>query len=390
MTEAPDDPVQRFAELGPESVEDLYERAPCGYLVTDLDGTVVRANRTLQRWTGHGAGELVGRRRFADLLSPGGRIFYETHLAPLLALQGEARELAFDVVRADRTTMPVLVSATRVPATERVPGHDRITVFDATHRHEYEAELLRARKAAEASERQVRALAETLQRSLMKGGLTTGTGYRIETRYRPAVSTLEIGGDWHDSFLLDEGRTVAISVGDVVGRGITAACAMGQLRAGLRAIAGSGRGPGATLEQLDAFVDRLPDARFATIAYAEIDTTTNVMTYACAGHPPPLVVDASGSAAFEWQGRSKPVGLGTQGRPEATRELRDLDRVVLYTDGLIERRTRDIDDGFAALARVGSTLSHVPLDVTADRLLTELLTDEDSRDDVCLLCYEHR
>ncbi|HEX2161140.1 MAG TPA: PAS domain-containing protein, partial [Thermoleophilaceae bacterium] len=99
----------RERDLPPQpSAEELYEDAPCGYLLALPDGTVIRANRTLLEWTGHSHEEIVGR-RFADLLSAGGRIYHETHYAPLLAMQGAVREIALEMVRADGTRMPVLV-----------------------------------------------------------------------------------------------------------------------------------------------------------------------------------------------------------------------------------------------------------------------------------------
>ena len=388
MTDSGEPDLSQLPTLDPETVEDLYERAPCGYLVTTLDGTIVRVNGTLLSWIGSTRGELVGHRRFADLLAAGGRIFYETHMAPLLDLQGEVQELAFDLTKADGNVLPVLVSALRIEADDQSPAHNRITVFDATHRHRYETELLRARKAAEASEQRARSVAETLQASLLSGGLSAGPGFRIETRYQPALEGLDVGGDWNDSFLLEDGTTLAISIGDVVGRGIVAACAMGQLRSALRAIAGSGLGPAATLEQLDAFAARIPDARLATVAYAEVDTTTGAMRYACAGHLPPLLVTSDGRAGYLWEGRSLPIGAVTRKRPEATTTLEPGSRIVLYTDGLIERRTRDIDEGFDALARVAPELAAAPLSTMADRLMADLLADMDNPDDVCILCLE--
>src|SRR5690349_116961 len=94
-----------------DTFDDLYENAPCGYLSTTPDGTINRVNRTFLRWTGYERADLVGVRRFQDLLTPGGRIYHETHVAPLLRMQGGVREIAFDVVRADRGRLPVLLNA---------------------------------------------------------------------------------------------------------------------------------------------------------------------------------------------------------------------------------------------------------------------------------------
>ena len=133
-----------------EDVVDLYEHAPCGYLSTLADGVIVKVNKTLLDWTGYDRDELLSGRRFIDLLTVGGRIFNETHFAPLLRMQGAVREIAFDMVRKDGRPMPTLVNATMRDG--RTAGGSpviRYTVFDATDRRRYERELLLARDEAE-------------------------------------------------------------------------------------------------------------------------------------------------------------------------------------------------------------------------------------------------
>jgi PAS domain S-box-containing protein len=133
-----------------ETAEELYEDAPCGYLSTALDGTIQRANRTFLGWTGYAAEDIVGRKRFYDLLPPGAKIYYETHYAPLLQMQGAVREIALELVRADASRLPVLVNATTRQDDSGRAQSVRITVFDASDRRRYEQELLEARTAAEA------------------------------------------------------------------------------------------------------------------------------------------------------------------------------------------------------------------------------------------------
>ena len=132
-----------------ESAEDLYENAPCGYLSALPDGWIVRVNRTFLDWTGYQREELVGRRRFQDLLTGGGRIFHETHLSPLLHMQGEVREIALEIRRADGRRLPVLVNSTLRKDGSGTPLLTRTTVFNATDRREYERELRRQRERAE-------------------------------------------------------------------------------------------------------------------------------------------------------------------------------------------------------------------------------------------------
>ena len=148
----PDDgrlPAGVDTRLLEEDAEDLYENAPCGYLSTLPDGLIVKTNGTFLRWTGYTRADLVGGRRFIDLLASGGRIFYETHVAPLLRMQGFVREIAFDVVSATGDRMPVLVNAIQRIDEGGSPAIVRITVFDASDRRRYERELLLARNRAE-------------------------------------------------------------------------------------------------------------------------------------------------------------------------------------------------------------------------------------------------
>jgi len=132
-----------------ENIEDLYDNAPCGYLSALPGGLIVKVNQTFLSWTGYRREELVGRRRFQDLLTAGGRIFHETHYAPLLRMQGAVREIAVDVVCADARRLPALINSVLKKDDEGTPLLVRTTVFNATDRKEYERELLRERQRAE-------------------------------------------------------------------------------------------------------------------------------------------------------------------------------------------------------------------------------------------------
>jgi PAS domain S-box-containing protein len=132
-----------------ETAEDLYEHAPCGYLSTLPGGLVVKVNQTFLTWTGHRRDDLVARKRFQDLLTAGGRIFHETHYAPLLRMQGAVREIAVEIVCADGRRLPALINSTLTRDAAGEPVGVRTTVFNATDRKEYERELLRERQRAE-------------------------------------------------------------------------------------------------------------------------------------------------------------------------------------------------------------------------------------------------
>jgi serine/threonine-protein kinase RsbW len=681
---------------------DLYENAPCGYLSTLPDGTVVKVNQTFLTWTGYRRTDLVGKRKFHRMLTPGGQIYFETHFGPLLSMQGSVREIALDLVGRDGRRLPVLVNATVKRGAAGEPLVNRITVFDAADRRRYERELLRARREAEVSAGRlavlqrvtaelaaassvagvaavVRAAADalgavdavlhilaagrrglvavepadrhdppapgrspyadamatgepiviespddaarrypaiaqamtgagryalvvspfrtggqpaglvafgfgagtavdpelpllrvltglagqaverarlyeetekrarragilarlsrdldeipgaaerarrcvellveelvsfacletapapagrvcapaeppagepdelaalrpgspllarvsaggaahlvpgspepgdaggaatahswaalplvargrglgalvllarpdrpfregdlpflsdiaervalsvenarlyeqerdsalTLQRSLLAGDLPRDPRFELVTRYRPAVEWLEVGGDWYDAFPVG-GDKLGVVVGDVVGRGIRAASTMGQLRSALRAVAGADLGPARLIEQLDLFVERLPDGRVTTLAYVEADLTTGRLLFACAGHPPPVVLEPGGTPRLLWSGRSMPLGPWGLAAPRPQDEvvLPPGSRLLLYSDGLVERPGEPIDIGLARL--VGALADHgdAPLAAMVDGAMETLLGDSPRHDDVCLL-----
>jgi len=151
MTRTGDDPDSacpdaRFSALLEDSVDDLYEHAPCGYLSTLLDGTIAKINATLLGWLGLQRDEVVGVRRFADLLTMGGRLYHETHFAPLLRMQGEINGVALELATADGGRLPVLVTSTLKTGGDGHPLLVRTAVFDARERRAYERELLAARR----------------------------------------------------------------------------------------------------------------------------------------------------------------------------------------------------------------------------------------------------
>jgi serine/threonine-protein kinase RsbW len=678
-----------------EDPGDLYENAPCGYLTALPDGTIVKVNETFLAWTGYSRAELVGRRRFRDLLTAGGQIYHETHYAPLLRMQDDVHEIAFDVVCKDGRRLPTLVNSVLGRDPAGLPRVVRTTVFDATERRGYERELLAARRAAEASERRVgvlqqivadlaaapteaevaetvvrapgpafgatsssiwlvderrnvlagvastdpavglsdlprdagnavaevarrgdlhvigsvqeaeqhfgdvaeamvrvgrssvvllplttgrpddpaaaevlgvlgfsfatpreltdselrvvrllgqqagqaldrarlydqarrrearavflvetthlledvsrlaeragrlvrrlvpeiaawagvrlqvgpdglaeqwgepepdpealtrqiaavaasgeadtgdgtsgcvvyplvvrgrvlgtlalrpaadlrpdaeseflrdladraalalenarlyeqeRTIARTLQRSLLAELTPQDPRFLLDTCYQAGAHEMQVGGDWYDAFLIGTDR-LAVVVGDVVGRGIDAATTMGQLRSAIRALALTDAGPAGVLSGLDHFVERAEGARMATLAYAEIALGTGEMTYACAGHPPPLLYEPARSPRYLMDGRSAPLGsrAGRRERIQQRIRLAPGSRLLLYTDGLVERRGRPLERGLEVLAGEYARRCDAPMEgLTAG--LADILVGRDHADDVCLLC----
>ncbi len=194
-------------------------------------------------------------------------------------------------------------------------------------------------------------VAETLQRSLLPLRLPDAPGVTIAAGYAAAGEGIEAGGDWYDSIDLGDGR-IALMVGDVVGRGPRAASVMGQLRSALRAFASDRRdGPEEVVANLSRFAGRIDGADVATVCYAELDVPARRIRYVCAGHPPPLVVTPGGIASYLEDGRGVPLTVRADpSYSEGVAEIPPGATLVLYTDGLVERRGVHIDRGFAILA----------------------------------------
>jgi PAS domain S-box-containing protein len=148
-----------------ESAEELFEGAPCGYLATLPEGTIVRVNQTFLTLTGYSREQLVGVSTFQELLAIPGRIYYDTHVRPLLHMQGFAREIAVDLACRDRRVVPALLNCTLKRDSNGEPRLIRVTVFDATDRRQYEQELLRARRVAEMAVETERTTREEAERA---------------------------------------------------------------------------------------------------------------------------------------------------------------------------------------------------------------------------------
>jgi serine/threonine-protein kinase RsbW len=234
-----------------------------------------------------------------------------------------------------------------------------------------------------------REVAHTLQRSLLSSDFPADPRYHVVTVYRPAVDSLEVGGDWYDVFTTSAER-VGIVVGDVVGRGLRAASAMGQLRSAVRALAAADAAPAAVLRHMDSFVARFAPGRMTTLAYAELALDTGELRYACAGHPPPLLVEPGGAPRFLWHARSGPLGATAAGRErgEASLTVSHGSRLVLYTDGLVERRGQRFDRGLERLAAAAAENWRTPLPALAALLSDVLLPGGGGRDDMCLLALD--
>ncbi|ANZ43254.1 histidine kinase [Lentzea guizhouensis] len=326
-----------------DSAEDLYDNAPCGYVSTMLDGTVAKINATLLRWLGHERAAVVGRMSFSDLLTVGGRIYYETHFAPLLQMQGEIGGVALELKTAGGGRLPVLLTSSVKTGADGEAQLVRTTVFDARDRRAYEQELLRARDQAERERDRVQKLARTLQQTLLPPVLPVVPGMQAAAYYHPA-SLDEVGGDFYDLFPLT-GDSWGFFLGDVSGKGENAAVVTSLVRYTLRGAAAFYPDPTSVLGHLNtvlyqAYQDAYP--RFCTVVYGSIrpDGDGAVITLAGGGHTPAVVLRADGGSSLLHLHGGQLVGALPEARFVVTDvRLEPGDAILLYTDGLTEART---------------------------------------------------
>jgi PAS domain S-box-containing protein len=552
-----------------ESITSAWSTAACGLLTLGPNGAISAVNATFCRWTGYSSDELDGR-PIRDVFSVGGRIYYETHLAPLLRMQGEVRELALDVVRRDGSRMPALVNAVSAPPGSGSAAAVQVAVFTAADRRGYEQELLHARREAERAtegsrraQRRLAVLAEVsaaiadsrelaaalhaaadavvrtwsdwcliwLADSSADGGrlavaaaahrdpdrarlalqlareldssrkgvvpraarprlleapaqqladsvpddagmselcqrlgagsalaapltaegrhlglmliargqagpaftrddvptatdLAARTALAVETlrlhglehamsvalqrilltpvmvaadldvatRYLPAASHAQVGGDWYDTILRPDDSTVLV-IGDVVGHGNAATAAMSQLRTVIRTVAYLGdEPPDRILSHADTAahglrLNALATALVAVLARERSDPATPVLSWSNAGHLPPILLAADGKVTLLERDPELLVGVNPAVRRTTHQVRLHADHtVLLFTDGLVERRREHLDAGLDRLCRLLPPLATAELPTLCDAVLTAMLDPAGQpEDDVALL-----
>ena len=229
-----------------------------------------------------------------------------------------------------------------------------------------------------------RDLVTSVQRSLLADTLPEVKGVRLGARYMPAEAHYGIGGDWYDAIPLPGGRVLLI-VGDVAGNGLNAAISMGQMRSAARALAPE-HGPAALLDALDRFTGSTLNGLLATAAVAVIDPAERSLRYGSAGHLPSLLRGPDGAVTALDQARGVLLGLDSTNRPEQLVTFEPGSTLVLFTDGLVERRDEIIDDGLERLAAaltVSGTADPVGL---CDVLIARSLPPAGRSDDTAILC----
>jgi PAS domain S-box-containing protein len=350
--------------------------------IMDLDGNLREANdlavtscgytrdEVLDRpfWTTpwwRGAEEVQARIRIASQQAAAGEVFRE--VLPYWLADGTERlvDFAMHPIRDEMGVVRFLYPSG----------------IDITDRTQAEAAL----RAKEAEEREI---AIGLQRALLPGTLIVPAGVSVAARYEAASAALEVGGDWYDLYSLGDGR-VALTVGDIVGHGLAAAAAMGQLRTALAALARYTESPGELLMRLDTFVATTNATDFATVCYGVLDPTTGVFDYASAGHPPILLVTVDGEARWLDDAQSPPIwGDEEPERGQARVILEPNSLLVLYSDGLIERRGALLSDRLDRLKATGPSLVGLPISDVCDQLVVALGVETSREDDVAVLALQ--
>lgn len=245
---------------------------------------------------------------------------------------------------------------------------------------------------------QQRSVAQSLQKAVLPWRLPEPAGWQLAARYVPATRHLVVGGDWYDAFALPGGR-LALVVGDATGHGLEAARMMSGLRNSLRAYAILGDGPAATLARLDTLLDVTAPEALATVVYLEISPRDGHVVWASAGHPPPLLVSALSERAASFiaavdEDVDPPLGArlppadgrgAAPSRQERSWQLEPGETLLLYTDGLIERRDHDVAKGLAKLRAAALITAGARPAVQVDSVIGTLIDASGPADDVCVL-----
>jgi serine phosphatase RsbU (regulator of sigma subunit)/anti-sigma regulatory factor (Ser/Thr protein kinase) len=245
----------------------------------------------------------------------------------------------------------------------------------------------RSERVREARARtEAEAIASTLQRHLLPDRLPDVPTLAMAARYRPGERAAKVGGDWYDAIVLPNGQ-VGVAIGDVVGHGVRAATLMGELRASLRAYAMTELdSPVSTLARLNTLVARTHGGEMvATVLYMVVDPESGHLRFVSAGHPPPLLMAIDGTTSFLEHAPLPPLGVAWHTSFEGSQaDLHPGETVLLYTDGLIERRGEAIDVGFERLREVAGE-APADLERLASHVLARAPGEMDLQDDAALL-----
>jgi len=296
----------------------------------------------------------------------------ERNLAAALAMRRrEVPDIEYRIVRPDGELRALLGRARMFFDDAGSPVRMLGVVQDVTERVDYD--------------RQHR-IAETLQRALLPQDLPMVDGLALAARYLPAEVGFKAGGDWYDVIPLVGGR-VGLVIGDVAGHGLEAASVMGQLRMAVRAYALEGHRPADVVAHADSVIRVVAPDEIATMTYVEVDPASGAVRFVGAGHPPPIAIDAEGARYLELP-KQPPIGVAAGWAYEEF--VVDVERgakVVLYTDGLIDRRDIALEEGLERLLAAAGRDPGRPVEAVCRELITALVPGE-AADDIAILAME--
>lgn len=374
----------------------IFEASPSATLVLSPAFVILDANPAYQQLVGRTREDLVGRYVFDAFPQDDTSELADLQASLRRVLENRTQDVAgfvrHDIEEPDRpgvfaerywspVNAPVLDSGGRVALVvhrlEEITDLVRAGAPDVDHRHRrMQLELYaRSRELQQVNERlreanaRERAVALALQEAMLPAPQPLAH-HEAAVRYRPAVNTLNVCGDWYDVTRLPGGE-YAVAVGDVVGHGLAAAGVMGQLRSALSAAIRVVDGPAAALDALDLYARSVEGALSTTAVQTVVDPDRRRIAYSSAGHPPPALADPGGEVRFLDGATDPPLGAAPDHspRPEATTAYSDGSTLVLYTDGLVERRGEDIDRGLRRLADRLAKYQVLDPGELADRLL---------------------
>jgi PAS domain S-box-containing protein len=382
LVEANDQLAREIAERGDAETKlrrnerelaEAQDLARLGRWEWDLGSGAVSWSDDLYRIHGYEPGAFpMTFDKAVELVPADDRQRLERNLAAALAMRlREPPDIEYRIVRPDGELRALMGRARLFLDDAGSPVRMVGVVQDVTERVEYD--------------RQHR-ISETLQRALLPQDLPSVGGLALAARYLPTEVGFQAGGDWYDVIPLADGN-VGLVIGDVAGHGLEAASVMGQLRMAVRAYALEGHRPADVVAHADVVLRAVAPEELATMAYAEIDPESGRVDLVTAGHPPPVAIDARGARYLEPPAQP-PIGLARRWTyREVVAEVDPGAKLVLYTDGLIDRRDIGLDEGMERLLAAAEEARGRPVEIVCRRLIDALVPSE-AADDIALLAVE--